>query len=167
MQARALERRARIVGFGEAQDAEARLLSVELRSDGSDVKADILGETVSYRLGAPGRHIVQNSLAVLAAVKLAGADLRARGRARLPGSRRQAGRGARSALETARRPHRVIDESYNANPASMRAALATLGSTPRGEFSRRVAVLGDMLELGAGRPEACTRSSRSSLTRPG
>ncbi len=71
----ALGHGAKIVGFGEAQDAEARLIEVELRSDGSKVKADILGETISYRLGAPGRHLVQNSLAVLAAVKLAGADL--------------------------------------------------------------------------------------------
>lgn len=152
LKARALERRARIVGFGEAQDAEARLLSVELQSDGSDVKADILGETLSYRLGAPGRHIVQNSLAVLAAVKLAGADLRAAASA-LDGLQAQSGRGARTLIETHSGRIAVIDESYNANPASMRAALATLGLTPRGEFTRRVAVLGDMLELGPEGPK--------------
>jgi UDP-N-acetylmuramoyl-tripeptide--D-alanyl-D-alanine ligase len=152
LKARALERGARIVGFGEAQDAEARLLSVELQSDGSDVKADILGETLSYRLGAPGRHIVQNSLAVLAAVKLAGADLRA-GAGALGGLQAQSGRGARTLIETRGGRIAVIDESYNANPASMRAALATLGLTPRGEFTRRVAVLGDMLELGPEGPK--------------
>jgi UDP-N-acetylmuramoyl-tripeptide--D-alanyl-D-alanine ligase len=152
LKARALEHGARIVGFGEAQDAEARLLGVDLQSDGSDVKADILGETLSYRLGAPGRHIVQNSLAVLAAVKLAGADLRAAAGA-LGGLQAQSGRGARTLIETRGGRIAVIDESYNANPASMRAALATLGLTPRGEFTRRVAVLGDMLELGPEGPK--------------
>src|SRR3990170_148327 len=61
----ALGHGAKIVGFGETQDAEARLIEVELRSDGSKIKADILGETIDYRLGAPGRHLVQNSVAVL------------------------------------------------------------------------------------------------------
>jgi UDP-N-acetylmuramoyl-tripeptide--D-alanyl-D-alanine ligase len=152
LKARALEHGARIVGFGEAQDADARLLGVDLQSDGSDVKADILGETLSYRLGAPGRHIVQNSLAVLAAVKLAGADLRAAA-STLDGFQAQSGRGARTLIETRGGRIAVIDESYNANPASMRAALATLGLTPRGEFTRRVAVLGDMLELGPEGPK--------------
>jgi UDP-N-acetylmuramoyl-tripeptide--D-alanyl-D-alanine ligase len=103
-------------------------------------------------LGAPGRHIVQNSLAVLAAVKLAGADLRAAASA-LDGLQAQSGRGARTLIETHSGRIAVIDESYNANPASMRAALATLGLTPRGEFTRRVAVLGDMLELGPEGPK--------------
>jgi UDP-N-acetylmuramoyl-tripeptide--D-alanyl-D-alanine ligase len=147
LKAHALKHGAKIVGFGEAQDAEARLLGVELEPDGSKVKADILGETLSYRLGAPGRHLVQNSLAVLAAAKLAGADLKAAARA-LDGLQAQAGRGARTLIAAKGGRMVVIDESYNANPASMRAALATLGLMPRSEFSRRVAVLGDMLELG-------------------
>src|SRR5262249_9050922 len=123
------------------------LLDVELRPDGSKVTANILGTPASYGLGAPGRHLVQNSLAVLAAVKVAGADLDLAARA-LSGLRAQAGRGARTLLGGKDRRIAVIDESYNANPASVRAALATLGLTPRSEFSRRVAVLGDMLELG-------------------
>jgi UDP-N-acetylmuramoyl-tripeptide--D-alanyl-D-alanine ligase len=147
LKARALEYGARIVGFGEAQSAEARLLGVALEPDGSEVDADILGETLNYRLGAPGRHLVQNSLAVLAASKLAGADLK-RAAAALEGLKAQAGRGARTLIEGARGRIAIIDESYNANPASMRAALATLGLTPRNDFTRRVAVLGDMLELG-------------------
>jgi len=152
LKAHALEHGAKIVGFGEAQDAEARLLGVELDPDGSKVKADILGETLSYRLGAPGRHLVQNSLAVLAAAKLAGADLQAAARA-LDGLQAQAGRGARTLIAVEGGRMVVIDESYNANPASMRAALATLGLMPRSEFSRRVAVLGDMLELGSEGPK--------------
>jgi UDP-N-acetylmuramoyl-tripeptide--D-alanyl-D-alanine ligase len=155
LKAHALEHGAKIVGFGEAQDAEARLLGVELEPDGSKVKADILGETLSYRLGAPGRHLVQNSLAVLAAAKLAGADLKAAARA-LDGLQAQAGRGARTLIAAKGGRMAVIDESYNANPASMRAALATLGLTPRSEYNRRVAVLGDMLELGPEGPKLHT-----------
>jgi UDP-N-acetylmuramoyl-tripeptide--D-alanyl-D-alanine ligase len=143
----ALQRKARIVGFGQMPGAEARALSVELGPDGSDVKADIMGEIISYRIGASGAHLVQNSLAVLAAAKLAGADLKAAARA-LAGWRAQTGRGARIVIGGKQGRVAIIDESYNANPASMRAALATLGLTPRSEFKRRVAVLGDMLELG-------------------
>jgi UDP-N-acetylmuramoyl-tripeptide--D-alanyl-D-alanine ligase len=148
----ALGHGAKIVGFGETQDAEARLMEVELRSDGSKIKADILGETIDYDLGAPGRHLVQNSLAVLAAVKMAGANVTLAARA-LDGLHAQAGRGARTLIAAAGGRMAIIDESYNANPASMRAALATLGLTPRSEFSRRVAVLGDMLELGPEGPK--------------
>jgi UDP-N-acetylmuramoyl-tripeptide--D-alanyl-D-alanine ligase len=137
---------ATVVGFGEAPEADARLLDVALGPDGSNVSAEILGETVAYRLGAPGRHLVQNSLAVLAAAKLAGADLASAAGA-LAALEAQAGRGRRNVIAT-KPAMAVVDESYNANPASMRAALATLGLIPRGEFRRRVAVLGDMLELG-------------------
>lgn len=143
----ALKAGAKVVGFGEADGAEARLLGVELHPDASSVRANILGTPVNYRLGAPGRHLVQNSLAVLAAVKIAGADLELAARA-LAGLHAQVGRGARTLLGSKDRRIAIIDESYNANPASMRAALATLGLTPRSEFGRRVAVLGDMLELG-------------------
>jgi UDP-N-acetylmuramoyl-tripeptide--D-alanyl-D-alanine ligase len=138
---------ASIVSFGEAEGADARALAIELKHDGSEVKADILGERVNYRLGAPGRHLVQNSLAVLAAVKVAGADLGAAARS-LAELRAQPGRGGRTLFPGKDGNTAIIDESYNANPASMRAALATLGLTPRNEFKRRVAVLGDMLELG-------------------
>jgi UDP-N-acetylmuramoyl-tripeptide--D-alanyl-D-alanine ligase len=144
---RARDRGAKIVSFGEAKEADARAVSVELGPDGSQVGADIMGETVSYRLGAPGRHLVQNSLAVLAAAKLAGADLPLAARS-LANLHAQAGRGARTLIAAKDGAVALIDESYNANPASMRAALATLGLTPRTEFKRRVAVLGDMLELG-------------------
>ncbi len=143
---------ATVVSFGEAQDADARLIEAELEADSSTVTADILGETVRYQLGAAGRHVVQNSLAVLAAAKLAGADL-ARGAQALAGAKAQAGRGARTVVAANGGHIAIIDESYNANPASMRAALATLGLTPRGEYRRRVAVLGDMLELGEDGPK--------------
>jgi UDP-N-acetylmuramoyl-tripeptide--D-alanyl-D-alanine ligase len=138
---------ARVVSFGEAGDADARVRRVELKPDGSEVEADILGERVRYRLGAPGRHLVQNSLAVLATVKLVGANLAAAANA-YADLCAQAGRGGRTVFPRKEGPIAIIDESYNANPASMRAAIATLGLAPRTEFKRRVAVLGDMLELG-------------------
>jgi len=148
---RALEHGAGIIGFGETPDAEARLTNVVLDPDGSNVSADILGQSIDYRIGAPGRHLVQNSLAVLAAAKVAGADL-ALAASAVAGLQAQAGRGARTLIEAKGGPIAIIDESYNANPASMRAALAVFGLTPRDEFRRRVAVLGDMLELGANGP---------------
>jgi UDP-N-acetylmuramoyl-tripeptide--D-alanyl-D-alanine ligase len=139
---------AEIISFGEDKRAKVRLLSCDLSPDGSTVTSDILGETVTYRVGAPGRHVVQNTLAVLAAVKLAGADLSAAAEA-LGAIHAPEGRGERFVIETERGPVCIVDESYNANPASMRAALATLGLTPRSAYKRRIAVLGDMLELGS------------------
>jgi len=91
------------------------------------------------------------ALAVLCAAKLAGADLARAGEA-LAVLQAQPGRGARLVVGANGGHIAIIDESYNANPASMRAALATLGLTPRTEFKRRVAVLGDMLELGGEGP---------------
>jgi len=143
---------AKIVSFGESADADAKLLSADLTPEGSTATADILGDTVTFRLGAPGRHLVQNALAVLAAVKLAGADL-ARAAAALGEMQPQAGRGQRRVIETKEGPVAIVDESYNANPASMRAALSTLGLAPRSAYKRRVAVLGDMLELGPEGPK--------------
>jgi UDP-N-acetylmuramoyl-tripeptide--D-alanyl-D-alanine ligase len=111
------------------------------------VQARILGADVTYKLGAPGRHIVNNSLAVLAAVSLAGADLALAALA-LSKLEPPSGRGARLTLEMPGGRALLIDESYNANPASMRAALALLGHAPVGSRGRRIAVLGEMLELG-------------------
>jgi len=143
---------AKIVSFGENADADAKLLSADLTPEGSKATADILGDNVTFRLGAPGRHLVQNALAVLAAVKLAGADL-APAAAALGEMQPQAGRGQRRVIETKEGPVAIVDESYNANPASMRAALSTLGLAPRSVYKRRVAVLGDMLELGPEGPK--------------
>ena len=111
-------------------------------------RPSILGQQVTYKLGAPGRHIVLNSLAVLAAVSLAGADLALAALA-LNNLKPVTGRGARAYLTVPGGNALLIDESYNANPASMRAAIALLGQAPVGKRGRRIAVLGDMLELGA------------------
>jgi UDP-N-acetylmuramoyl-tripeptide--D-alanyl-D-alanine ligase len=137
----------RIIAFGAHEDADARLIELRDTGEGSEVWARIGGEALSYRIGAPGRHLAINSLAVLAAVEVAGGDVRA-GADTLAGYRAQQGRGARETFMLPGGSVMVIDESYNANPASMRAAFATLGALPRDEFPRRIAVLGDMLELG-------------------
>ena len=113
--------------------------------------ARILGQSVTYKLGAPGRHIVLNSLAVLAAAVLVGADLALAALA-LDKLKPPSGRVARATLRLPGGSALLIDESYNANPASMRAAIALLGQAAVGSQGRRIAVLGDMLELGAQGP---------------
>lgn len=137
----------RIVTFGEHEQADAQLLRHALQSDSSTVEARILGHDVTYKLGAPGRHLVLNSLGVLAAVSLVGADLALAALA-LDKLKPATGRGARVTLAMPGGSALLIDESYNANPASMRAAIALLGQAPIGGQGRRIAVLGDMLELG-------------------
>ena len=137
----------KIVSFGRHDDAQSRLGNVVLHSTCSCVTANILGEDVCYKVGAPGEHVVMNSLCVLSAVKLAGGDL---ARAALSLSRLEPpkGRGVRSKLRTEEGDFILIDESYNANPASVRAALALLAQLRPQGSGRRIAVLGDMLELG-------------------
>ena len=141
---------AKVVFFGEHADADARLVKCSLQEDCTTITAEILGESVTYKLGAPGRHIAQNSLAVLAAVKMVGGDF-TRAALALQGYRQPKGRGKRHVLPVFGGTARLIDESYNANPTSMRAAIALLGAASVEGQGRRVAVLGDMLELG---PEA-------------
>jgi UDP-N-acetylmuramoyl-tripeptide--D-alanyl-D-alanine ligase len=138
---------ARVVRFGEGEGLDSRLETVALLPDCSTMKARILGEPVTVKIGAPGRHVAINALAVLSAAVLAGADL-ARAAVALAGLEPPQGRGLRSALKIGRGEALLIDESYNANPASMRAAIDLLGQMPVGFRGRRIAVLGDMLELG-------------------
>jgi len=137
----------RVISFGEHAQADACLLKSALHPRCSTVHADILGTEIAYKIGAPGRHLVLNSLAVLAAVALAGADLALAALA-LGELEAIPGRGAPVEIDLPGGPALVIDESYNANPASMAAALALLGQAPLGPQGRRIAVLGDMLELG-------------------
>jgi UDP-N-acetylmuramoyl-tripeptide--D-alanyl-D-alanine ligase len=138
----------RILAFGAHAEADARLIEASLKADCSSVRADILGADVTYKLGAPGRHVVLNSLAVLAAAALVGADLAVCALA-LVALASPVGRGRRAALAVPGGQALLIDESYNANPASMRAAFALLGQAPVEGRGRRIAVLGDMLELGS------------------
>lgn len=140
---------ARIVSFGEHEDADIRLLRTTLGEETSVVEVSVDGHTMVYKLGAPGRHLVMNSLAVIAVAQELDLDL-ARVGLSLASFSAPKGRGERIRLRHGSGgPMLLIDESYNANPASMRAALALLAQTnpPTGR-GRRVAVLGDMLELG-------------------
>ena len=141
----------RIVSFGADAKSDARLIDLSLHPDRSAVHANILGHDVTYKLGMPGRHMAMNSLAVLAAASLAGADLALAALA-LSQIEPAAGRGVRRVLEVGTGEATLIDESYNANPASMAAALSGLGSAAVGAQGRRIAVLGDMLELGPTSP---------------
>ena len=140
LHAAARDAHARVVRFGG--DGEARLDALVLGPDGSTARAILPGATVPLRLAAPGRHMADNALACLAAVSALGADP-ARAAVALAGFRPGDGRGAlRPILHGAAS---MLDESYNASGASVRAALSVLRLLPA---RRRVAVLGDMLELG-------------------
>jgi UDP-N-acetylmuramoyl-tripeptide--D-alanyl-D-alanine ligase len=138
---------ARILSFGESAKADARLMRYSLHAEVSTVQARILDQDVTYKIGAPGKHLVLNSLAVLAAAALVGADLALAALA-LTNLKAAPGRGTRTTLRLPGGSALLIDESYNANPASMRAAIVLLGMAPVGPRGRRIAVLGDMLELG-------------------
>jgi UDP-N-acetylmuramoyl-tripeptide--D-alanyl-D-alanine ligase len=149
---------AKVIGFGEDAQAEARPIKVSLQPETSTVQAQILGHDVTYKLGAPGRHVVDNSLGVLAAATVLGADLALSALA-LAELQPPTGRGERVTLDVPGGTALLIDESYNANPTSMRAALALLGQVPTAGRGRRIAVLGDMLELG---PEGSALHARLS-----
>jgi UDP-N-acetylmuramoyl-tripeptide--D-alanyl-D-alanine ligase len=136
-----------VFGFGENARSTFKLVKCELYADHSDITARISGHEVTARIGAPGRHMVQNVLAVLGAAHLVGADLDKIALA-LADLSAERGRGKRHVLRHPKGPITLIDESYNANPASMHAAMALLNATPVTGEGRRIAVLGDMLELG-------------------
>jgi UDP-N-acetylmuramoyl-tripeptide--D-alanyl-D-alanine ligase len=142
----------RVLTFGEHESADVRAERIIVRPDLSIVEARVLGQPVTYRLGTPGRHIAMNSLGVLASAHALGADLALVALA-LAELKPPVGRGERTMLAIGDGEALLIDESYNANPASMRAALANLGAVEMGRQSRRIAVLGDMKELGPAGPD--------------
>jgi UDP-N-acetylmuramoyl-tripeptide--D-alanyl-D-alanine ligase len=148
-----LERSARTLGsivrmFGAGEDCDARLIHVEPQGEGSLVRAQLRGRGIDFMLGAPGRHMAENALGVLLVVEALGASVE-KAVAALAEFAPAKGRGERFVLGAPSGPFTLIDESYNANPASMRAALALLGAAKPGPGGRRIAVIGDMLELGA------------------
>jgi UDP-N-acetylmuramoyl-tripeptide--D-alanyl-D-alanine ligase len=133
----------RVLTFGEAAGADWRCVSAELGPEGSLIEVERAGRRLRFRLGAPGRHWADNALGVLAVVEALGADVE-RAAADLADLLPPAGRGRRRRIVLESGEVLLLDESYNANPASMAAAIALLGLQP----GRRIAVLGDMLELG-------------------
>ncbi len=136
---------ARIVTFGSGQGADVRAVdTMRVPTGGTFVSARVHDRDLGFTIAQPGAHWVSNALAVLAAVEAAGSDLGLAGLA-LADMGGLPGRGQRFLAEIPGGDALVIDESYNANPVSMRATLAVLAQEDR----RRIAVLGGMRELGA------------------
>jgi UDP-N-acetylmuramoyl-tripeptide--D-alanyl-D-alanine ligase len=135
----------RVVTFGSRGDAT--LVSLKLHADGSEIVADIGGVRVEFHLHAPGHHMAQDALAALAATNALGFDT-IRAATSLAAFTPVSGRGAQRLLHAADGDLLLLDESYNASSAAIRAALGVLRLQP----GRRIAVLGDMLELGAAGP---------------
>ncbi len=136
-----------IVRFGSSESCEHRLLDLVEDDTGSEISASIAGKTVSYRLPMAGAHLALNSVGVLATVHHLGGDT-ARAAADLGDMASLPGRGARCTVQVNGGTATVLDESYNASPVALRAALAVLARAEIGPGGRRIAVLGDMLELG-------------------
>ncbi|MEL6966279.1 MAG: UDP-N-acetylmuramoylalanyl-D-glutamyl-2,6-diaminopimelate--D-alanyl-D-alanine ligase [Pseudomonadota bacterium] len=137
----------RIVSFGEAATADVRGEKIVEHADCSCLTVRVFDDRVMAKVGSPGRHIAKNALAVLAIVSLVGADL-AKAALALAHLAPVKGRGERHVLSVEGGDATLIDESYNANPASMRAMFSMLaGVQPEGR-GRRMVALGDMLELG-------------------
>jgi len=139
----------KVYGFGEHEEADARLVDCMEAANGSRAKMRIVDEEVSFTLLMPGRHIMMNALAVLLAVKLAGGDVTKAAKA-LETMEPLAGRGLHEYIDIGdpKNPVTLIDESYNASPIAMNAAFKVLALIDPGRGGRRIAVLGDMYELG-------------------
>lgn len=135
--------------FGSAEGADIHLDDVTIKSQFSDVSATLNGEKKDFLLPVPGRHWVQNVLAVLGAVHFVGADVD-QAIFSLQSIAAPSGRGVQLKLKAKDGgDYRLIDESYNASPIAMQAAFKVLGKVDVHEQGRRIAVLGDMRELGA------------------
>ena len=136
-----------VISFGSSKNADARLLNFNLEANFTTVEADIFGEILKYQIGVPGDHWALNSLAVLAAVKASGGNifLAADSLREMPQLK---GRGEQTKISMPDGDFILIDESYNASPVSVRAALKVLSNMQPSPPGRRIAVLGDMLELG-------------------
>ena len=148
----------RALRFGQADGADFRLAGVQLAGDVTIVEAEADGAPLLFKIGAAGRHFAMNALGCLAAARAAGADT-ARCALALAGWHPPGGRGRREHLRldpVEDAGFELIDDAYNANPASVGAALEVLAAAAprdgvgRVGHGRRIAILGDMLELGPG-----------------
>ncbi|MBI1238427.1 MAG: UDP-N-acetylmuramoylalanyl-D-glutamyl-2,6-diaminopimelate--D-alanyl-D-alanine ligase [Alphaproteobacteria bacterium] len=137
--------------FGTSEGCEARLIDADLDPEGSTVTAALFGTAITFRIGVPGAHFVMNGLGALLTAHGVGVPV-ADAAAQFVNVAPVGGRGARSRVVVPGGEATLIDESYNANPSSMRAAIALLAQTPTGRGGKRIAVLGDMLELGPQAP---------------
>ena len=135
--------RGRLLTFGRHAAADVRLVAAASAAARCEVQATAAGESLHFQLAAPGEHMAMNAVAALAACQALGLDV-AKAAAGLAGFVPFAGRGVRQVIAVPGGEAVLLDESYNASGASMRAALQVLRLQP----GRRVAALGDMLELG-------------------
>lgn len=137
----------RVVSFGENQLSDIQVMNIREDAQGNHIDVQVFGVPFYYHIGLYGHHMVLNSLAVLAAVHSVGADWK-KAMQDLHYMKVPKGRGERTELKLGDGAFILIDESYNANPTSMKAALKALGNVkPEGE-GRRIAILGPMRELG-------------------
>jgi UDP-N-acetylmuramoyl-tripeptide--D-alanyl-D-alanine ligase len=136
----------RIITFGGGDADVTAIHAVRAEKGGSLITASLLESELTFTVSQRGEHWVSNALAVLATVEALGADLAVAGLA-LADFADLKGRGERIICQLGDGEVLIIDESYNANPASMAATLRSLGSEQRAQ--RRLAVLGPMRELGA------------------
>ncbi len=135
----------RILGFGADSKSDARLINCKATAEGSEIEADIMGRTLYYRLGAPGAHLALNSLGALLAAMAAGAEADVCAAA-LAHYVPPQGRGGVQKIAVAGGEISLIDESYNASPPAVRAAIRVLRQAK--VSGRRIMALGDMRELG-------------------
>ncbi|MCR8725220.1 UDP-N-acetylmuramoyl-tripeptide--D-alanyl-D-alanine ligase [Frigidibacter sp. ROC022] len=148
---------AQIVHFGTAPGSDVRVVQVTLSQDTTVVSAEVQGQTILYKIRSPGRHFALNAAGVIAAAQALGADPVVAA-CDLGNWAPPSGRGTRETvvLDLVYDEERfaLIDDAFNANPVSMAAALEVLAVSPvrdgigRVRRGRRIAILGDMLELG-------------------
>ena len=153
-----------IVTYGEARGVDWQILKIETAADKSFATIEHDGVQYELVLPVPGRHMVANATAALAVAHIAGVEPEVALRA-LASFGAQAGRGQRSLLGPREKPLLLIDESYNANTASMGAALEVFAAQAAPE-GRKVVILGDMLELGT-QSEALHASLKSAVLASG
>lgn len=135
-----------VVAYGSSEDADVQLIDYDYSS--GLVTAKFYGEPVSYKLGARGKHMALNSMAAVVAVKLSGLKNWKSRLRYLEEFFALSGRGEISKITIKDKSFTLIDEAYNANPASMESALQLLSEISPTNEGRRIAVLGDMMELG-------------------
>lgn len=140
----------RVVTFGESDTADVRLIAYQFDASGCEVDAGVHGALVEYRIGAIGKHWAKSSLAILAAVHALKLDVVKAAKA-LSAFSEVEGRGKCSAIAVSGGEATLINDSYNASPVSMRSAFAKTHEVweSLGKKGRKIAALGDMLELGA------------------
>ena len=139
----------KVCSFGESEGLDVVLTDTLEAANGSRASANVMGTEIKYNLQIAGRHIAVNTLSVFAALKILGLEL-GKGIDAIARQEPVQGRGKREILEIDEKnnPITLIDESYNASPTAMRAAFKVLALIDPGRGGRRVAILGDMLELG-------------------